>query len=325
MRAAPTDVSWPVEGLVGQVNGRPIFADAFFAPIEDRLMAIAAGSDRAESRRALVALVERAFKETVDSELIVAEAESQLSPEQQQGLFAWIRSLQEETIAERGGSRAIAEQSLQSETGVSLEELLQEKRDEALAGRLLNQRIEPRTIVSWRDVVQEYERRKAEFNPAPAIKLGRIRLDATNDATSIAKVREMLAAGKGFTEIAGELGLADGGFWNRYELPSAGIRGLDLSDAIKQRLEGLKPNQVSEPIDSRGFVSWYAVLEVQEQRQRSIYDRELQIQLENELRQRRREIERGRYIESLRSRWVTDDIGKMQNRLVEIALERYWR
>lgn len=317
--------AWPVEGLVGQVNGRPVFADAFFNPIEDRLIALAAMPDRVEARRALITVVSREFKETVDSELIVAEAESQLSPEQQEGVFAWLRSLQEETIAQRGGSRAAAEQSLESETAMSLEEFLQLERDKALAGRLLNQRIEPRTIVSWRDVVQEYERRKAEFNPPPSIKIGRIRLDTSADKESVAKVRAMIAEGKRFSEIARELNLPEGGFWNRYELPAKGIDGLDLSDAIKQRLNGLKVDQVSEPIEARGFISWLSVMEVESQPQRSLYDREVQLALENELRGRRRLIERDRYIETLRSRWVTDDIQEMENRLIEIALQRYWR
>jgi hypothetical protein len=232
------------------VNGRPVFADAFFNPIEDRLIAIAAMPDRAEARRALVAVVSREFKETVDSELVVAEAESQLSPEQQEGLFAWLRSLQEETIAQRGGSRASAEQSLESESAMSLDEFLEVERDKALAGRLLNQRIEPRTIVSWRDVVQEYERREAEFNPPPAIRIGRIRLDLSAEADSVAKVRAMIAEGKRFSEIAREINLAEGGFWNRYELPATGIAGLALSDAIKQRLSDLKVDQVSEPIEA---------------------------------------------------------------------------
>ena len=317
--------TWPVEGLVGQVNGRPVFADAFFNPIEDRLIAIAAMPDRAEARRALVAVVSREFKETVDSELIVAEAESQLSPEQQEGLFAWLRSLQEETIAQRGGSRASAEQSLESESAMSLDEFLEVERDKALAGRLLNQRIEPRTIVSWRDVVQEYERREAEFNPPPAIRIGRIRLDPSAEAESVAKVRAMIAEGKRFSEIARELNLAEGGFWNRYELPAKGIAGLALSDAIKQRLSDLKVDQVSEPIEARGFISWLSIMEIESQPQRSLYDREVQLALENELRGRRRLIERDRYIETLRSRWVTDDIQEMESRLVDIALQRYWR
>jgi hypothetical protein len=45
----------------------------------------------------------------------------------------------------------------------------------------------------------------------------------------------------------------------------------------------------------------------------------------SELRARRRIIERDRYIETLRSRWVTDDIQEMESRLIEIALQRYWR
>lgn len=316
---------WPVEGLVGQVNGRPVFADAFFNPIEDQLIAIAAMPDRVEARRALVTVVSRQFREVVESELILAEAESRLSPEQQEGLFAWIRSLQEETIAERGGSRAEAERSLESEDSMSLEDFLQTERDKALVRRLLSQRIEPRAIVSWRDVVQEYERRKAEFNPPPAIKIGRIRLDTGAEADSIAKVRAMIAEGKGFASIARELGVADGGFWNRYELPASGIAGLELSDAIKQRLEGLKVDQVSEPIEARGFISWLAIMEIETQQQRSLYDREVQLALENELRGRRRIIERDRYIDTLRSRWVTDDIQEMESRLLEIALQRYWR
>jgi hypothetical protein len=135
----------------------------------------------------------------------------------------------------------------------------------------------------------------------------------------------MVAEGKGFSAIAREIGVAEGGFWNRYELPANGIAGLDLSDAIKQRLDGLKVDQVSEPIEARGFISWLAIMEVETQEQRSLYDRTVQLALEDELRGRRRLIERSRYIGTLRSRWVTDDIDAMERRLVDIALQRYWR
>jgi hypothetical protein len=36
-------------------------------------------------------------------------------------------------------------------------------------------------------------------------------------------------------------------------------------------------------------------------------------------------IERFRYIRSLRSRWVTDDIDEIESRIVQISLDRYWR
>lgn len=317
---------WPVEGLVGQVNGRPVFADAFLAPIDDELRQAVAMRDRADGRRAFVETVRRQFKITVDSELVVAEAESQLTPEQQQGLLAWIKGQQESTIAERGGSRAAAEASIEAESTMSLEEFMQERRDVALARRLLNERVEPRAIVSWRDVVQEYERRRAEFNPDPTVRIGRIRLSTSDDAERIALVRQRIAEGRSFAEIVEEMKLAGGGFWNQFELPPEGIRGLkELSDSVKDRLADLPEGKPSEPLEQRGFVMWLAVLEVVRPEARSVYDREVQMRLRDELKARREIIERERYIATLRSRWVSDDIGAMERRLVEIALARYWR
>jgi len=317
--------SWPVEGLVGQVNGRPVFANAFLDPIADRLLSAAALRDRVEGRRVFVELVRLSFKDLVDNELIVADAESKLSPEQQQGLFAWLRSFQEETIAERGGSRAAAEASLEAEESQTLEQFVQQKRDIALVRRLMNERIEPRTIVSWRDIVQEYERRRAEFNPPPILKLGRIRLNPRTDADAIAKVKAMAAEGKKFSEIAAELKLPDGGFWQAFDYPPDGIAGMPFTEATKERLTGLGIDVPSAPLEQRELIVWLGILALDRPPSRSLFDREVQLQLRAELEGRRRAIERQRYLDTLRSRWVTDEIGEMERRLVEIALERYWR
>lgn len=317
--------SWPVEGLVGQVNGRPVFANAFLEPIADRLISAAAIRDRVEGRRVFVELVRLSFKDLVDNELIVADAESKLSPEQQQGLFAWLRSFQEETIAERGGSRAAAEASLEAEESQTLEQFVQQKRDIALVRRLMNERIEPRTIVSWRDIVQEYERRRAEFNPPPVLKLGRIRLNPRTDVDAIAKVKAMAAEGKKFSEIAAELKLPDGGLWQTFDYPPDGIAGMPFTDATKERLTGLGIDVPSAPLEQRELVVWLGILALDRPPSRSLFNRDVQLQLRAELEGRRRAIERQRYLDSLRSRWVTDEIGEMERRLVEIALERYWR
>lgn len=317
--------SWPIEGLVGQLNGRPLFADEFFEPIEDEIIALVAARDRAEADRILRELVRRRFARTVDNELVIAEAESQLSPEQQEGLFAWLRSFQEETIAERGGSRAAAEASLEGEGAMSLEEFMQEQRDEVLVRQLMRDRITPRVIVSWRDVVQEYDRRFAEFNPAPTIRIGRIRLSTGADAERIALVRTRIAEGKDFPSIATELGVADGGFWEQFGLPPEGVKGLQLSDAIKQRIDGLAVGAVSEPIEQREFISWLSVLSIEQGTKRSLYDMDVQLGLERELMSRREFFERDRYLNTLRSRWTSDDLGRMEAKLIEIAVSRYLR
>ena len=323
---------WPVDALVGQINGRPVFADDFLEPISDQLKRCVANPDRVVGREQFLAVVKSWFKRTVDSELVVAEAESQLSPEQQQGLLAWLKSIQEETIAERGGSRAAAEESLQAEGTQSLDEFMRERRDFSLAMRLLNQRLEPRSIVSWREVEQAYERDRKLFNPPKQLKLGRMRFDTVAEADKIERVKALAAEGKSFSQVAKELGVADGGLWQSTDLPEQGIEGLPLSDAIKARIGGFEGNgagggidRITEPLLSRDFTIWYAVLAVETPPSRPIYDREVQLGLYAQLRDVRRSIEQQRYIGTLRSRWVTDDIGEMEERLVAFALERYWR
>ena len=317
---------WPVDALVGQINGRPIFANEFFAPIEDQLLQIASNPDRVAGREQFVRTVRGHFKQAVDSELIVAEAESQLSPEQQQGVLAWLKSIQEAEIAERGGSLAAAEASLQAEEDKTLDEFMQQRREVSLALRLLSQRIEPRAIVSWREVEQAYERDAKIYNPPAQIRIGRIKLDNVADAAKIERLKALVAEGKKFSEIAKELEVVDGGQWQASELPEGGVQALPLADAVLERLKPLKPEQVSEPLAQKeGFTSWFAILEMSKPQSRSIYDRDLQLAITKQIQDVRRAIERQRYINSLRSRWVTDDIVEMEERLIAFGLERYWR
>ena len=47
-------VLWPVDGLVGQINGRPVYAAEFFLPIQDRLAQISNEADLVTTRRAII-------------------------------------------------------------------------------------------------------------------------------------------------------------------------------------------------------------------------------------------------------------------------------
>lgn len=316
---------WPIEGLVGQINGRPLFADKFFAPLQFRIVQIAASPDRVEARRALLDLIRFAFKEYVDSELVIAEAESGLTSDQQQGLFAWLATMQEAEVAERGGSMIEAETSLMNERGMSIDEFLQERRDVALAQQLLRKRIEPRAIVSWRDIEREFRRRESEINPPPAILIGRIRYDTTTDGAKIAQVKQLIADGKTLPEIADALGVANHGVWNEFQLPPEGIRGLPLTDAVKDRLVGLPTGKPSDAIEQRDSITWLAVLSIVESPRKSVFDPEVQLHLRDDLRNQRVMTERERWLRSLRSRWVSDSISQMEARLVHIAMTRYWQ
>ena len=328
---AEVGVAWPVEGLVGQINGRPVFADEFLQPLESRLKEFAAMPDRVQGRAGFLRLIGERFDAFVDNELVISESESQLSEGQRQGLFAWLKSMQETEIAERGGNRAAAEESLREDLGMSIDEFLAQRKDEALAATLLQRRVRPRTIVAWRDLEREYRRRIDEFAPPPTVEIGRIRLNSATDGDRVAKVRELAAAGRPLADIAREIGVApDALVWQRYQLPPGvdlepGIETFPLADAVKEKLRGLPVGTASEPIEQRGFVVWLAVLGVDAPPAVSIYDPEVQLFLRSVVSGERAGIERFRYIRSLRSRWVTDDIDEIESRIVQIALDRYWR
>ena len=321
----PVGDRYTIDGLVGQINGRPIYADEFLLPIADRIIRLASDPNvpRPAAVREIEKLVASRFNDVVDSELIIAEAESSLSPEMQQGIFGWLQSIQEQTIAERGGTRATAEASIGEEFQITLDEFLEQRKTVALAMNLLRKRVEPRAIVSWRDIEQEYRRRWSDYNPPAIMRIGRIRFSKTRQAEEIERVTALISEGKSFQEIASELKIPDEGVWLQVELPKNGIEGTTLSPAIKELLDGLKIDSVSPPLDQTAFKSWFTVLDISHPEGESIYTTAVQIQLKSYLRDLRERQERERYISTLRSRWINDDINKMQLRLIRIAKDRY--
>jgi len=319
-------VLWPVDGLVGQINGRPVFAAQFFLPIQDRLVQIGLEQDLVTSRRAIIQIVRERFMAYVNSELIIAEAESELTPEMQQGIFGWLGMMEEEVTAERGGTRFQAEESIMAETGMTLEEFIQQQRNLGLAGQLLRRRVEPRAIVSWRDIEQEYRSRIREFQPVGSVIIGRILLLNSRDSEKIETVKAAFASGSTFAKVASDIGLEDGGLWRTFELDADGLAGVEgLRANIRESLVELPVNTASPMIEGRTSSSWYAVLGYDTPPSRSIFDPDVQLMLRNQISSMRYGQQEARYLDSLRRRWVNDDIRKMEIQLVELALRRYWQ
>lgn len=316
-------IAYPVEGLVGQINGRPVYADEFLLPLEDRILRLMAELPLPQAVRELDILIARRFEEYVNSELIIAEAESRLTAEQQQGVLAWLRNVREETITKRGGTRDAAAESIEDEFGVSIDEFMEQRRSVALGQDLLRKRVEPRAIVSWRDVVQAYRRQFAEFNPPAQVRIGRVRLHRERDVEALAAVEAALAEGASFPEIATIARTANDGFWIEIELPPGGLAETSLAGPVKERLDLDTPGVVGEPLDQGSFRSWLTVLSVERPPGRSLFDPEVQLALENELSTIRFGQEQQRYIESLRDRWVSGSIDAMLSRLLMIARQRY--
>ncbi len=313
---------WTIDSLVGQINGRPVYASQFMQSIEDRILRIVAENPAQRSKRLIEELVAERFQQYINNELIIAEAEGMLSPEMQAGIFAWLQGLQEQTVAGYGGNRASASQGLQDQFGMTMDQYLREKRDEALAQDLLRRRVKPRTIVSWRDVERQYGLLEADYNPQPRITIGRIRLTPSDEAL-IADVEARIARGESFAQLAVALALPDGGAWQQYQLPATGLDGLELAPDIRTVLASVAQGKVTAPIRKPTSVTWYCIMAMEQQTQRSIFDPLLQRQLRRALEDQRGRYEQFRYLRSLRDRWVTNDIDQMTRRLTTIAWDRY--
>lgn len=319
---------WTIDSLVGQINGRPVYASKFMQSIEDRILRIVAENQRPVAQRMIAQLVSERFEQYINNELIIAEAEGLLSPEMQAGIFAWLQSIQEQTVAGYGGNRTAATQSLQDQFGMNMEQYLKEKRDEALAQDLLRRRVKPRTIVSWRDVERQYSILEPEFNPEPMITIGRIRLKNVNE-DQIQDVQARFKRGETFAQVAAELkeqgGLADkdAGVWEVFKMPPNGIAGLDFSQDIKDLLSAVETGKVSAESRKDSSCTWYCVMNIESQTGRSIFDSVLQRQMRRGLEDQRGRYEQVRYLGSLRDRFVTNDIDQMTRRLTRIAWDRY--
>ena len=320
---APIGVPYTIDGLVGQINGRPIYADEFLLPIADRIIRMSIELPRETAVAQVNALITSRFRDFINNELIIAEAESMLSPEMQQGLFGWLRSMQEETIAQRRGNRALAEASISDEYQMSMDEFLEQRRTVALATDLLRKRVTPRTIISWRDIEQAYRARWDEFNPPASMRIGRLRFNTTRDADRIRSVEDLIKAGKSFTEICSTLDVPDQGFWLEVVLPKGGIAETSLVSSIKSSLKDLAIGETSQPITQGAYISWFSPLDIVQSKGMSIYDPEVQIGLESQLSDSRFRTEQNRYLSSLRNRWISEDINKMLVRLRKIAFNRY--
>jgi len=314
-----------VDSLVGQVNGRPIFADTFFEPIADELVAASRESTPAEFTERAGEIVQRELQNVLINALFIAEAESRLSAEQKQGLFAWLKDVTARVTAERGGSTELAQQDLARTESATLEQYVGRVRDEALIRNLIAERIEPRIIVAWRDVVRAYDRQHERFIPRASVTLARIRLRTQSDALRIAEVEQRLAAGEPFAQVADAMGEPSGGEWQKFDVGAGGSAEIELADpALDAAVASLtQPGQVAGPVEVGNSTWWVQLSAYDRPEALSLYDPLVQRALASEIRAERYGQEQRRYVQTLLEKGIYDELDLMGQRLLAIAVARY--
>lgn len=317
-----------LDSLVGQINGKPVYASKFLAPLDARLRALVKELDnnRAWQQQAARIIYDRLIEQIRD-ELFLAEARATLTPEQRQGLLFFMNNIRENLAAATGaGSIENTDEILRAKEGIGLEDKVKQERDRALVQNLARRYVNPLVNVSWRDVRRAYERNYDEFNPPPIARL-RIIMVGANDQAAQAKVSEMLAAGKPFAEVAGleanRFARAEGGLIER-RVPGEYAKAKIFEDeGLNKAAQGLTAGGTTGPFDlpAQRVKAWMHLEGFDQPPGRSL--EEAQLAIFQKLRAQRFDDETRRFFERLLERGSRTNERDMAERLLAIASERY--
>jgi len=372
----PTRVGIPitVEALVGQVNGRPIYANAVLEPLSDQLNAAASKMTRSTFYNSLIPPKSTPLKnisslvlyfeienmgtylqggrmyDLVKNDLLLSEARSGMTKEEEYGLFAIIGQMREDLASAEGGSQSQMRQNIEQQSGVSVEKFLEFQRDQILIEALDRQEIWPKVNVTWRDIQREFEQVSlgeiiqagdedetridaillglqkgiplGRIDAAQgSITLGMIRLQ--RDDPRIEEVIRNFELGLTFKEVAGLVDIPNSGEWETFQLGLGGVEDIDVSDVIKSKLVGATVGESLSPIELSSSLVWMSILH--QQKPISLYNRRIQIALRNALKRVQFSREKNRFIKSLWGEGSIHEVKAMAERVANIAVRRYQR
>lgn len=312
-----------LDAKIGDVNGKPIFTNSFFAPIEDRLLAEADRLSLNNWRASAGRIIQQRLDGIIADELLRAEAMASLTPNQRVGLQAFLSNFRNTMLSENLGSSQLASRRLEQQQGMTLDEALKQKEIDTLVQLTLIKEINRRVNVSWRDIKLRYERDIDQFSPPPTAVLRVIRAFKDNP-DALGQIEQQLRDGVDFATIAA-------GDLNTYNADADGLHTVLVSgdyastkffgpDELNKATQKLSVGQFAGPIELGSSVYWIKLVEMR-QESVSLYDAQLKIQ--RDLTYERREEAKEQYFHKLQERARVSTRDEVLNRLFEIAEERY--
>jgi len=224
--------------------------------------------------------------------------------------------------------------------GMSVDDLKLDLRRQLSIQKLLNREVVAKISITDQEVAEFYNSNKAQFNVAePTYHLAQIKVtprkdaqirnrkndDATNEAEAVRKTKmlmDRLNSGADFAQLAmdysedmntastgGDLGF----------VPGSGLTAPQVDPALKRAVLGLKPGQVSQPIEARDQTGpSYHILKLISRDppgQRSISEPQVQQNIRDTLRSRKEQLLRSAYLA------IARDDAKVANYLAQQVIE----
>ncbi|MEM7682423.1 MAG: peptidylprolyl isomerase [Planctomycetota bacterium] len=302
---------------VGQINGQPVYAEEVLEPLSARLAAIGRNTPRDFDEQAGRAIYEE-IGARLRSALIVAEAESSLTPQQRQFLEFRTQAEREELLRMHGqGSVAMADRVLREREGVGLEQTLDEFREAFLVQLYIASRIEPGVNVARRDIERFY---RDNLHRYVRPEQRRVRLIFSDAGPVAERIAGELDGGTPFVEVASgplnDYRRSNGGLWPKP------VSGNDfVSDPVNRAAAELGVGRHAGPFEVGDQMWWVYVDDVQPEVRRALRDvqRDIELELNRDQRIRLEMRDRKRLLEQASH----TDLGLMTQRVLEIARQRY--
>ena len=317
---SPAEVAtYHVAGMVGQVNGRAIYARSIFKDVHERLTDLGQRLPASQFRQQASAMLQGRLKQIVMDALILGEAKNQLTEQNQQGLLAFLKEERKKLIRELGrGSEELANERSRTTSGLTLDQRINERRNQMVVQNYLKAKLWPKINVSRKDIERYYHDHFEEFNPPE----GRtIHLLRTNDDNVANQIDKELEKGRSFLDIAGD-NVLNPRDWEKKGLFGSGIKGKPFgNDALNDVTLKLNSGEHSDRMKVGSMHTWVYVAQVSQGETRSL--REVQLEIERTLKQQ----QYNRYTEDYQMRLLNEgsynDMSEMHTRLLNICMSVY--
>jgi len=310
-----------VDGMVGQVNGQAIYADNIFEPIHAQLRALGRRLPRDQFRQQATQLIAGRLQQLVTDSLIYGEAEGDLNENEPRGLRQAIENHREELVRRYGrGSVTLANDTLLDEQGVTLDDKVEEFRQQLVVRRYLRQELQPLINVTRRDIRRYYDDNIDTYQPPQTYTVYFIR---NPDDATVRSLADRIDAGELTFDQAATLD--DNAFRNdQMGMFAEGLRLEDIGEGVlRDTAATLDDQQVSEPFEFNN--AWWLMKLDHEPRGQMRTLADAQLEIERQLRAQRFGAESARFRRELVRTGSYNPIDQMARDLVDIAITRYSR
>ncbi|MCC7408238.1 MAG: peptidyl-prolyl cis-trans isomerase [Phycisphaeraceae bacterium] len=311
--------AYTIEALVGQVNGRPVYAGRILDPIDEQLKALSRTQPPQQFVRKARELIATRVDQVIFDQLILGEAERMLSDRQRDGLRYSLKEKRSELVRKHGrGSEQIADKVLLDTTGKDLVQTLREERERLLVQNYTAQQIVPKIDVTRSDIERYYQQNIEQYQPAPQRTIHMIVADAEHAPA----VAERLVAGESFLTLAADAEVntyrpAQAGLFAEKATGEKIIENADLN-AATLALEAGRHTQ-GTPLEDHTV--WVYVEKIEQSPARTL--QEVQAEIELHLRSQQLQVLTMQYRRRLLKDGSFTPQDQMINAVMEVALSRY--